>query len=50
MDGKISAKFYTNNWPEFSTVVAQMTTPRLSEVINDMSSFDCMLAWWLLVL
>ena len=31
-DGRISARFYTNNWPEFSTVVARITTPRLSEV------------------
>ena len=31
-DGRISARFYTDSWPEFSTVVAQITTPRLSEV------------------
>ena len=31
-DGKIAANFYTDGWPEFSTVVCQIISPRLSDV------------------
>ena len=31
-DGKITANFYTDGWPVFSTVVCQLLKPRLSDV------------------
>ena len=31
-DGKITANFYTDGWPVFSTVVCQLLKPRVSEV------------------
>ena len=30
--GSVSANFYTDKWPDFSTLVGQIIFPRLSEV------------------
>ena len=32
IEGKLTAKFYTNGWPHFTAAVCQLLFPRLSEV------------------
>ena len=32
IEGKLTARFYTNGWPQFTTAVCQVLFPRLSEV------------------
>jgi len=32
IEGKMTAKFYTNGWPHFTAAVGQLLFPRLSEV------------------
>ena len=39
-DGKITANFYTDGWPVFSTVVCQLIKPRLSDVWMQACSQD----------
>ena len=32
-DGLMEANFYTDEWPDFTTVISQESAPRLSEVL-----------------
>ena len=40
-DGKITANFYTDGWPVFSTVVCQLLKPRVSEVGQEVYEHTC---------